>query len=184
VRAQFTSDIYTLVTSIAGIILIFVFTILLNYSRRSRTGPSCHAHFMTATRIVNVLVLGGVMTGSVFTDRNVYSSLIDFMYVILVVNCGAFFIWHFFALTDVSMHTHTLVLVCRAGRISPQDLLTKYNKDVIVRARIPRLIAINQLECSRGVLRVVGSTVLRNAKMFETLRGILGIPTRPTSTVI
>lgn len=175
------SSIYVLAVCFGSTALIFVITATLNYLRAPASSASCHAHFLLATRIGNLVAVIALLA-SAFIDDSGYAVAANTIYGLLVINNAAFFLWHFFALTDVSMHIHLLVEIHRAGRISREGLQARYNKDVIIRARIPRLIALHQLSLEGGVLRVAGNTVVTNAKVFALCRAILGIPKRPILT--
>lgn len=174
----FDSSVYVLTICLASMVLLFVITAIFNYLRAPTTSASCHAHFMAATKIVNAVAVVALIGSALFGDMG-YVLAINVIYGMVVINSAAFFLWHFFALTDVSMHIHLLVEIYRAERISREALYRRYNKEAIIRARIPRLIALHQLSCRDGILRVSGKAVFYNAWLFAVFRIVLGIPKRP-----
>ena len=93
--------------------------------------------------------------------------------------CVNFLNWFVFTLTETSMHIHLLVEIGLHEPVSLRDLNQRYNKQNIIRARIPRLVELGQLRLENGRLTVVGSWVLQAAKACRLLRRILGIPVQP-----
>jgi hypothetical protein len=100
-------------------------------------------------------------------------------FIIIYLNCLVFLNWFLFTLTDVSMHIQLLLQVHRAGSITPEHLIARYNKDTIVHNRIPRLLELGQLRMQDGKLYVSGRSVMFGASVCVGLRRILGIPVRP-----
>lgn len=107
------------------------------------------------------------------------SLFFDFVYGLAYLICVIFLNWFVFTLTDVSMHIQLLLKIFAHPNISRRDLLAKYNKDVIISNRIPRLIELGQLELRDGKLFTIGRSVIFGASICLALRYILGLPLRP-----
>lgn len=93
--------------------------------------------------------------------------------------CCVFLNWFIFTVTETSMHTHLMVEVGREDGIALSELQRRYNKQAIIRARIPRLIELGQLKLRKGRLVLGGNWVLAGAEVCRYLRILLSIPPRP-----
>lgn len=94
--------------------------------------------------------------------------------------CVVFLNWFVFTITDVSMHIQLLMQIHRAPGVDRSQLLSRYNKGVILGNRIPRLIELGQLRMVGDKLLVSGKSVLAGARFCELLRWILGLPLHPS----
>lgn len=103
----------------------------------------------------------------------------DFLYSSLFILLLTFLNWFAFALTDASMHIQLLMQIHRMPGITRENLLSKYNKDIILNNRIPRLLELGQLYLSDGRLFLSGRSVLLGATICVAIRYILGIPLHP-----
>lgn len=101
------------------------------------------------------------------------------LYMFIYCFCVNFLNWFVFTLTETSMHVHLLVEISQEDGIDLQVLRTKYNKQSIIQARIPRLTELGQLRLEEGRLYLGGSWVLKGAMMCRMLRILLKIPPRP-----
>ena len=170
---------YVLLVCVVGIALLAPLTAAFNLRDRLRgIDISSHRSSVTATRTVNVVVLIALLLRAA---THSFSEICwsEFVYAALVINAGAFCIWVVFAMTDTSMHIHTLTEFYRADDLSKTELLARYNKDTIVQARIGRLLTLGQLQRQDGKLKIAGRTVLLGADLCKLFRFVLGIPVRP-----
>jgi hypothetical protein len=101
------------------------------------------------------------------------------LYVSVYMFCVNFLNWFVYALTETSMHIHLVALLARYESLSQDELYSLYNKNTIIRVRIPRLLQWGQLKRKDERLVLSGSWVLVGAIGCRILRRILGIPTRP-----
>jgi len=97
----------------------------------------------------------------------------------IYVNCIGFLNWFIFTLTDVSMHIQLMMQIHSQGSISTEQLVERYNKNTILKNRIPRLLELRQLRLEGGRLFLRGHSVLFGARVCRILRRVLGIPERP-----
>ena len=94
--------------------------------------------------------------------------------------CCNFLNWFIYTVTETSMHTHLLVEIGRDPEGIPLDVLNhRYNKQAILRARVPRLVELGQLRLENGRLLLNGRWVLVGAEICERLRILLNIQPRP-----
>jgi hypothetical protein len=174
-----SDGVYVLLICLVGILLLPMLTIAFNLRDKLQGKDiSSHRSSVTATRAVNVIVLVALLARAA-THSFSAICLPEFIYAALMINAAAFCIWVVFAMTDTSMHIHTLTEFYRAKDLSKAELLARYNKDTIVQARIGRLLTLGQLRRQDGKLRIGGRTVLLGADMCKVFRFVLGIPVRP-----
>ena len=103
----------------------------------------------------------------------------DLAFGALFLGCVVFLNWFLFTITDVSMHIQLLMQIYEKRLISKATLEEKYNKQVIISNRIPRLLELGQLKLVDGRLYVSGRGVLLGAEMCAMIRRLLGLPSRP-----
>lgn len=110
-------------------------------------------------------------------------SLTEFIFDFLYVSCFVFSLiflnWFVFTLTDVSMHIQILMQIYRHPGITRNKLLQNYNKSIILKNRIPRLLELGQLKLRKERLFISGRSVLFGAWVCLILRYILGLPLHP-----
>ena len=111
-------------------------------------------------------------------DPLAFLSLI--IYVLIYMFCINFLNWFIYTLTETSMHIHLIALIAHYGSLSEERLRSLYNQNIIIRARVPRLLQLGQLTRRDGRLTLTGSWVLLGAVGCHILRWVLGIPTRPS----
>jgi hypothetical protein len=170
---------YVLLVCLIGLLLLPLLTAAFNLKDKMLGRDiSSHRSAVAATKTVNVLVLVALLLPAVLYSLSAIC-LADLLYAALVINAGAFISWNFFAMTDTSMHIHILTEFYRAKDLSKTELLARYSKDTIVKARVGRLLTLDQLRLSDGKLKVAGRTVLAGAEMCKMFRFLLGIPVRP-----
>ena len=170
---------YVLLTCLAGLLLLPVLTAAFNLNDKlAGRDTSSHRRAVTATKTVNVIVLVALLLPALSRSFSAIC-LLQFLYAALVINAAAFCIWVVFAMTDTSMHIHILTEFYRASDLSKAELLARYNKDTLVKARVGRLLTLGQLQMQDGKLRIAGRTVLLGADMCKLFRFMLGIPIRP-----
>ena len=174
-----SDGVYVLLTCVTGIFLLPVLTAAFNFKDRLRgIDISSHRSAVTATKTVNLVVLVALLLRA--ATRSFSTALLpELLYAAIVINAAAFISWNFFAMTDTSMHVHILTEFYRAKDLSKAELLERYSKDTIVRARIKRLLTLDQLRLQDGKLTIAGRTVLAGAEMCKLFRWVLGIPVRP-----
>ena len=174
-----SGGIYVLLTCLVGILLLPLLTILFNLKDKVRSNDiSSHRSSVTATKAVNVIVLAALLLPSASHSFSAIC-LLEFLYAALVINAAAFCIWVVFAMTDTSMHIHILTEFYRTNDLSKAELLVRYNKDTLVKARVGRMLTLGQLRRQDEKLRIAGRTVLLGADMCKVFRFVLGIPVRP-----
>ncbi|TSA57511.1 MAG: hypothetical protein D4R39_02270 [Methylophilaceae bacterium] len=105
--------------------------------------------------------------------------LFDALYSSLFIFLLTFLNWFAFALTDASMHVQILMQIYQNPGITREDLLNKYNKDIILNNRVPRLLELGQLRLRDGRLFLSGRSVLFGARVCVAVRYILGLPLHP-----
>jgi hypothetical protein len=174
-----SNGVYVLLTCLVAILLVFPLTAAFNLKDRlSGKDISSHRSAVAATKSINIIVLIALLLP---IGGRSWSTICvpEFLYAALVINAAAFIIWVLFAMTDTSMHIHTLTELYRASGISKAELFARYRKDTIVDARVGRLLTLGQLQLQDGKLRVAGRTVLLGAEMCKVFRRLLGIPVRP-----
>jgi hypothetical protein len=72
-----------------------------------------------------------------------------------------------------------LVLVGREDGIALNELQRRYNKRIIIQARIPRLLELGQLRLNGDRLVLGGRWVLAGAEAARLMRILLSIPPQP-----
>jgi hypothetical protein len=174
-----SDGMYVLLVCLVGIVLLPLLTAAFNLMDKLRgIDISSHRSAVTATKTANAVVLVALLVHAL-TQSFSAACLPEFLYAALVVNAAAFISWNFFAMTDTSMHIHILTEFYRAKDLSKAELLDRYSKDTIVRARIKRLLTLDQLRLVDGKLTIAGRAVLAGAEMCKLFRLVLGIPVRP-----
>jgi hypothetical protein len=174
-----SDGMYVLLTCLVGLLLLPVLTALFNLKDKAAGKDiSSHRSSVSATRTVNVIVLVALLLPAASRSFSDFCWP-AFLYAALVINAGAFISWNFFAMTDTSMHIHILTEFYRVKDLSKAELFERYCKDTIVRARLKRLLTLDQLRLQDGRLKIAGRTVLAGAEMCKLFRFMLGIPIRP-----
>lgn len=103
----------------------------------------------------------------------------SFAFGVIYIACAVFLNWFVFTITDVSMHIQLLMQLFERGTTTVGELQQRYNKNVILGNRIPRLLELGQLRRVDGKLRVGGRGVLFGALCCTVLRRLFGLPIRP-----
>jgi hypothetical protein len=170
---------YVLLVCLLGMLFLPVLTAAFNSKDKVQGRDiSSHRSSVSATKTVNLAVLVALLLRAATHSFSVICWA-DFIYAALVINAAAFISWNFFAMTDTSMHVHILTEFYRARDLSKAELLDRYSKNTIVKARIKRLLTLDQLRLRDGKLTIAGRTVLAGAEMCKVFRRVLGIPVRP-----
>ena len=133
------------------------------------------AGFLNGIALLALSLNEGVTKG--VKDSLAVPSLI--VYVLMYMFCINFLNWFIFTLTETSMHIHIVALIARYRSLSQYELYCLYNKDTIIKERIPRLLQLGQLKRKDRRLFLSGSWVLVGAVGCRIMRKILGIPARP-----
>ena len=158
---------------------LFGLTALLNFiSVKQGKKPITHTSSLLAGKIINVIFIVLVASLSFFGVIPT-AHWLDFLYLFICINAAIKINWNLFAATDTSMHTKLLTTINRLGPISKAHLLQLYNREAIFSARIPRLLALGQIQILNGKYLLSGNFVLYGAKVLALFRLILGIPVRP-----
>jgi hypothetical protein len=100
-------------------------------------------------------------------------------YFFAYCTCCTFLNWFVFAVSDTSMHVHLMVEVGREDGIALNELQRRYNKRIIIQARIPRLLELGQLRLNGDRLVLGGRWVLAGAEAARLMRILLSIPPQP-----
>jgi hypothetical protein len=103
----------------------------------------------------------------------------DVAYLSVFAFCINFLNWFVYALTETSMHIHLMVEIGRAPGSTRGEIVGRYNKQTIVRARVARLLGLRQLAERDGRFFTTGRWILLSAEACRRLRILLGIPPRP-----
>ena len=138
--------------TVLGLLLVApLFLCSLNAFLNRRLGAHPHRTPFTAGLYMNVVFLPVYSLVHVkMFGISAIPLLFGFVFVLVYLNCIVFLNWFLFTLTDVSMHIQLLLQLHRAGSITPEYLITRYNKETILRNRIPRLLALGQLRVKDG----------------------------------
>jgi hypothetical protein len=158
---------------------IFFTTSLINlWSVMRREKPNTHVSSILAGKIINFLFLGFILITS-FSGLMPKASFFDYLYLFVCINVCVKVNWNLFAATDTSMHSKLLTTIYMLGPISHDNLLKLYNRTEIFKARIPRMLALDQIQVIDGKYVLTGRFVLFGAKLLALFRLLLGIPVRP-----
>lgn len=130
--------------------------------------------------LVTTLSLFSYCIASFILRGNTYFSLgIGAVYIIIFAACVIFLNWFVFTLTDVSMHVRIAYILYSNGALSPQEIQGLYNKNIILKNRISRLIELGQIREVHGYYVLGRREVLFGAGVCKVLRKLLGIPVSP-----
>lgn len=103
----------------------------------------------------------------------------SFAFGAIYIACTIFLNWFIFTITDVSMHIQLLMQLFQRGPATVGEMQHRYNKNVILGNRIPRLLELGQLKHVDGKLHLGGQGVLFGAFCCTILRRLFGLPIRP-----
>ena len=158
---------------------LLALTSFLNFlSIKQGKKPLTHSSSLLAGKIINIIFLTLV---AFFSLLGIIpnASLFDYLYLFICINSAVKINWNLFAATDTSMHTKILTIIDSIGPISRSHLQKLYNRDAIFKARIPRMLALNQIQIIDGKYVLSGKFVLFGGKILALFRWLLGIPIRP-----
>jgi len=169
--------------SALGFFCIFLITSLLNLTSIIKgEKPITHVTSLLAGKIVNFIFLGFILIGGL-SSLIPMASFFDYVYLFICINTAVKINWNLFAATDTSMHSKLLTTIHALGPISHDELLKIYNRNEIFKARIPRMLALNQIKIIDGKYILSGNFVLYGAKLLALFRFIPGIPVRPAPNI-
>lgn len=172
-----------IVLSAGAFFSLFALTSFLNFLSVLRgEKPITHVSSLFAGKIINLLFLTLIAIGSI-AGLIPMAHFFDYAYLFLCVNAAVKINWNLFAATDTSMHSKLLTTIHTLGPISHDALLKIYNRDEIFKARIPRMLALNQIQVVDGKYILSGNFVIYAAQILALFRRILGIPVRPEQNI-
>jgi hypothetical protein len=169
------------------LILLFLSPVLpciINAALNRREGAHPHRTPFTTGVYANMVLIPiyFILHVNVFGTR-LPPVLFGLVFFIVYLNCAVFLNWFIFTLTDVSMHIQLMFQIESEGAITEDNLIGRYNKEVILGNRIPRLLELGQLRIENERLYINGQAVLIGASICCLIRRILGIPVRPEQAV-
>ncbi len=157
---------------------IVLCVVLAGLNRRPGTHP--HRNPFTAGFYANLILPPLYLLFHIRTfGSDAFQLVCGLALFLIYLNCCVFLNWFVFTLTDVSMHIQLLMQIERQGTLTPESLVTRYNKNAILGNRIPRLLELGQLREENGRLFLHGKSVLLGAAVARIARRILGIPLHP-----
>ena len=101
------------------------------------------------------------------------------LYCCLYSFCLNFLNWFLFTITEISMHIHLLVEIVESGGLTRKKMQERYNKQIVLGVRIPRLLELGQIRILDERYYLTGRWVLLGGQMCTLLRRIVGLPAEP-----
>lgn len=175
----FFIEFFVVCASFFSYFCIFSTTSLLNFLKKnSNCNPETHSSSLKAGKIVTCIFLLCLLLLDSLSNFE-YFNFFNYLYLFICTNAAAKINWNLFAATDTSMHVKILTTIYTHNPITQNELLKTYNRNIIFNARIPRLLALKQIQIVDGKYLITGNFVLMAAKILAFFRFLLGIPIRP-----
>ncbi len=99
----------------------------------------------------------------------------------IVLTLGGFSYTYFatFAISEVSLHMHIMLMLLVNGSLSATAIKEKYNKRYMLEERLDRLVELGQITLDNdGVYHLKGRKFLYGSKIFDVWKLLLGFPTK------
>lgn len=176
-----STEMLVIFLSAISYFILFILTSLLNYIDLKRGKiPDTHLSSLLAGKIVNVLFILVLLMAGLY-GLVPSANFFDYLYLIICINIAIKINWNLFAATDCSMHVRLLTLIKAQKNISHNELLKQYNRNEIINVRIPRLLALNQIQIVNERYVLSGKFVLFGGMLLAFFRLVLGLPVRPAN---
>lgn len=100
------------------------------------------------------------------------------LFVILTLMGFSYTYFATFAISEVSLHMHIMLMVLVHGELSTDAIKARYHKTYMLEERLNRLVKLGQVRVDDGVYHLNGRYFLYGSKIFDIWKMLLGFPTK------
>lgn len=99
-----------------------------------------------------------------------------FMFVFLTLMGFAYAYFATFAISEVSLHMHIILMIYFSKSLSMDAIKKQYSKDYMLTERLQRLIELGQIEERDNRFYLSGNLLLVGSRIFDVWKMLLGFP--------
>lgn len=155
-----------------------IYRVFLLFFKRRLSG---HASGILAVFMGNLPVLFltwyFVLSYWIATPQNLISGL---LYTLIIYNMLGLLHLATLNISETSLHTHILLEIAWAGKLTLESLREKYSITKMIDVRIERLTSLKQIRCENNRYYLDNNrTILFISRALDIWRKVLGVPLRP-----